>query len=276
MRPRRRQLVRSSLETTLMYLLYPNPNNDEYVFWEVPPGKTPAQLAESYGLTMAECAAFDMADFDAGSSNFNSSFVLVNNQPLPNSASFNLPSAKNQAAAITKSNSNTYQQAALNNFSPETLAAQATLSEVARIPAVQEAITEVNALAVQLEAELAAIAAATSVTEVSNIAYPPTGIINIGRGQFGGPFDLNASNYVTFNSSSMTESQTELYAPATATIVPYQGFPPDDFNSSGAIFTLGNYLIQIRETATSRVIAEFEVPLSSDGTNEDVVFNGNP
>ena len=272
MLPRRRQLVRSSLETTLMYLLYPNPNNDEYVFWEVPPGKTPAQLAESYGLTMAECAAFDMADFDAGSSNFNSSFVLVNNQPLPNSASFNLPSAKNQAAAITKSNSNTYQQTALNNFSPETLAAQATLAEVARIPAVQEAITEVNALAVQLEAELAAIAAATSVTEVSNIAYPPTGIINIGRGQFGGPFDLNASNYVTFNSSSMTESQTELYAPATATIVPYQGFPPDDFNSSGAIFTLGNYLVQIRETTTSRVIAEFEVPLSVDGSNEDIAF----
>ena len=268
MLPRRRQLVRFSLETTLMYLLYPNPNNDEYVFWEVPPGKTPAQLAESYGLTMAECAAFDMADFDAGSSNFNSSFVLVNNQPLPNSVSFNLPSAKNQAAAITKSNSNTYQQTALNGFSPETLAAQATLAEVARIPAVQEAITEINALAVQLEAELAAIAAATSVTEVSNIAYPPTGIIAIGRGSGVDPLDLNNSFYTQFNSTSMTQADTELYVPGTSTVIPY-GSIPGGFDSTGNCFAFGNYLIQIRETATSRVIAEFECPL---GANQDISF----
>jgi len=127
----------------------------------------------------------------------------------------------------------------------------------------------------------ATINAATSTTALysfnpAEIPFTPesgsSGVINIGRGQFGGPLDLNASNYVTFNSVSMTEAETELYAPATSSVVPYQGFPPDDFNSSGPIFTTGNYLIQIRETATSMVIAEFEVPLSLDGTNEDVVF----
>jgi len=124
-----------------------------------------------------------------------------------------------------------------------------------------------------LNSNLLAIESATTVDEINNIVNKPTGVINIGRGQFGGPYDLNASNYVSFNSVSMTQSETELYAPITSSTVPYQGVPPDDFNSSGPIFVVGDYLIQIRETATSMVIAEFEVPLSLDGSNADIAFD---
>jgi len=160
----------------------------------------------------------------------------------------------------------------VNYVTGEIIASVASQDLINRPASLQVVLDETVVLTNALGVTLDAIDSATTVDEINNIVNPPTGTINIGRGQFGGPLDLNASNYVTFNSVSMTEAETELYAPATSSVVPYQGFPPDDFNSGGPIFTTGNYLIQIRETATSMVIAEFEVPLSLDGTNEDVVF----
>ena len=160
----------------------------------------------------------------------------------------------------------------VNYVTGEVIASVASQDLIDRPPTLQVVLDETVVVTDNLGAQLDAIDAAATVDEINNIVNPPTGIINIGRGQFGGPLDLNASNYVSFNSVSMTEADTELYAPATATTVPYQGFPPDDFNSSGAIFATGDYLIQIRETATGSVIAEFEVPLSLDGSNEDIAF----
>jgi hypothetical protein len=64
-----------------------------------------------------------------------------------------------------------------------------------------------------------------------------------------------------------------LYVPGTATVIPYlidietgNGY----FDSMGNCFAVGDYLLQIRETATSMVIAEFECPLNPAG--EDVAF----
>ena len=185
-----------------------------------------------------------------------------------------LPTAKANGTAEVQATAN--QEISLivyySGYSAETLAAAGAALEGDRPATYQTVIAEQQVVSDALAVQVDAIANATTVDEINNIISPPTGTINIGRGQFGGPLDLNASNYVTFNSISMTEAETELYAPATSSVVPYQGFPPDDFNSGGPIFTTGNYLIQIRETATSMVIAEFEVPLSLDGTNEDVVF----
>ena len=193
-----------------------------------------------------------------------------------------LPEAKTNLINETNTGSAAAVVVQLSGYSPvqQATAPDITLLNTLDYPGVDIGTYQdyVDAVA---NAEIATINSATSISDlylINPAALPFTpesgssGVINIGRGRFGGPLDLNASNYVTFNSVSMTEAETELYAPATSSVVPYQGFPPDDFNSSGAIFTLGNYLIQIRETATSRVIAEFEVPLSSDGTNEDVVF----
>jgi hypothetical protein len=126
-------------------------------------------------------------------------------------------------------------------------------------------------LAVQLDADLAAIAAATSVTEVSNIAYPPSGILFTGRGRLGAQ-DLNVSSYVEFNSSTITESETELYVPGTDIVIAYgTGVGGEGFDYEGDCFNEGDYVMQIRVAATNRVIAEFEVPLNPDSQN--VPFN---
>jgi hypothetical protein len=185
-----------------------------------------------------------------------------------------LPEAKENGSVEVKqaSDSEVGTVLAVNFLTSDVLASVASQDLVDRPPTLQVVLDETVVLTDALGEKLDAIDAATTVDEINNIVNPPTGIINIGRGQFGGPLDLNASNYVSFNSVSMLQSETELYAPATSSVVPYQGFPPDDFNSSGAIFATGDYLIQIRETATSRVIAEFEVPLSLDGSNEDIAF----
>jgi hypothetical protein len=173
---------------------------------------------------------------------------------------------------IAKANTQEANIVAESQLSTDLLTAVTGQELIDRPARFQDVLDAMGAVSDSLDANLAAIEAATSVDEINNIVNPPTGIINIGRGQFGGPLDLNASNYVSFNSVSMLQSETELYAPATSSVVPYQGFPPDDFNSSGAIFATGDYLIQIRETATGSVIAEFEVPLSLDGSNEDIAF----
>jgi len=236
--------------------------------FDIPLDQTAAQVAASCGITdPALYQEFAESDFDAACYLYPNAFSLSGGV-----VSFNLPIVKTQASSTVKFQYSTLEQDATAGYSANQLASQSSLAVIGRLPDVQIVLDAVNVLAVELSTKLAAIAAATDINEVNNIVNPPTGTINIGRGQFGGPLDLNASNYVTFNSASMTEAETELYAPATSSVVPYQGFPPDDFNSGGPIFTTGNYLIQIRETATSMVIAEFEVPLSLDGTNEDVVF----
>jgi hypothetical protein len=225
------------------------------------------QAAQLGAFDPADYAEFPDSDFDAACYNFPGAFTLSGGV-----VSFSLPSAKASATSQEKVKYGNLEQTATEGYSANQLSSQASLPAVDRIPSIQLVLDAVNTLAVELENNLIAIDSATDINEVNNIVNPPTGIINIGRGQFGGPLDLNASNYVEFNSASMTEAETELYAPATSSVVPYQGFPPDDFNSSGAIFATGDYLIQIRETATSRVIAEFEVPLSLDGSNEDITF----
>jgi hypothetical protein len=68
----------------------------------------------------------------------------------------------------------------------------------------------------------------------------------------------------------MTEAETELYVPGTATVIAYGSGGPGQFDSFGNCFNPGDYLLQIREAATSMVIAEFECPLNAAG--EDVAF----
>jgi hypothetical protein len=143
------------------------------------------------------------------------------------------------------------------------VASQALVDRPASLQVVlDETVVLTDALGVTLDA----IAAATTVDEINNIVNPPTGILFTGRGAGLGPLDLNVSYYTLFNSVSLTESETELYVPGTATVIPYGSYP-GGFDSLGNCFTLGNYLLQIRETATGSVIAEFECPLAPAGEN---------
>jgi hypothetical protein len=228
------------------------------------PGQTAESVAASYGVTdPALYAEFADSDFDAASYNFPTAFSLSGGV-----VSFSLPSAKEVASGQVKAQTATEQQAALAGYTPEVLASQAILPELSRTPEIQAVLEAVNTLNDELQSELAAIAAATDINEVNNVANPPTGIINIGRG-LAGPLDLNNSYYTEFNSASMTESETELYVPGTTTVIPY-GSIPGGFDSAGDCFAVGDYLIQIREVATGSVIASFECPLAP--ANVDVAF----
>jgi hypothetical protein len=125
----------------------------------------------------------------------------------------------------------------------------------------------------------ATINAATSTTALysfnpADVPFTPTapalGVISTGRGsQPEGDLMLNPSSYVSFNSLSLTEADTELYVPYSSTVIPY-GSAPGGFAYSGNVFDFGDYRLQIRVVATSEVIVEFDCPYAP--SNENVSF----
>jgi len=158
-----------------------------------------------------------------------------------------------------------------SGYSESILTTAASLPEVSRPAEIQTVLDAQTVVMTELMENIAAIEAATTIDELNNIVNPPTGILFTGRGNGLGPEDLNVSYYTEFNSTSMTEAETELYIPSTATTIPYGSGGPNAFDSMGNAFNPGGpYTMQIRETATSRVIAEIVVPLNPAG--EDVVF----
>jgi hypothetical protein len=127
-------------------------------------------------------------------------------------------------------------------------------------------------------AEIATINSATDISELyplnpSALPFTPavSGLLSTGRGAAPeGDLDLNPSYYTEFNSTTLTEAETELYIPGTSTVITY-GVPiPGEFDSAGNCFDFGDYLVQIRQVATGFVLAEFICPLSP--TNVDVAF----
>ena len=182
-----------------------------------------------------------------------------------------LPTAQNYATAEVKATANQEISdiVAISGYSAETLSAAGAALEVDRPATYQTVIAEQQVVSDNLAVQVGAIAAATTVDEINNIVNPPTGILSTGRGS-AGPLDLNVSEYTEFNSTTLTEAETELYIPGTSTVINYGEFVPNKFDSAGDCFLLGNYLVQIREVATSQVIAEFECPLNAG--NVDVPF----
>jgi len=234
------------------------------IVFDLSGGQSPEQIAANSGVTdPALYQVFAESDFDPACYNFSLAFSLDEGI-----VSYSLPTAKVSASNQVKAQTATEQQAALEGYTSEVLASQAILPELSRTPEIQVVLEAVNDLNTTLQANLTAIAAATTIDEINNTVNPPTGIINIGRGS-AGPLDLNNSYYTEFNSTSMTEAETELYVPGTTTVIPY-GSIPYGFDSIGNCFAVGDYLIQIREVATGSVIAEFECPLAP--ANVDVAF----
>ena len=146
------------------------------------------------------------------------------------------------------------------------LASVASQAVIDRPAVYQTVLDAANDITENSAGKLDAVSTATSVDEINNVVNPPTGTLFTGRGAGEAPLDLNVSYYTLFNSVSMTEADTELYVPGTSTVIPY-GSSPGGFDFLGDCFTLGNYLLQIRETATGSVIAEFECPLAPAGEN---------
>ena len=183
-----------------------------------------------------------------------------------------LPTAKENGSAEVKQAADTTVSEILsvNNVTGEVIASVASQDPVDRPPTLQVVLDETVVVTDNLGTQLDAIAAATTVDEINNIVNKPTGTLFTGRGNGLGPEDLNVSYYTSFNSVSMVEADTELYVPGTATVIAYGSGGPNSFDSMGNAFAPGDYILQIRETATSMVIASFECPLNPAG--EDVAF----
>ena len=250
----------------IMYLLF----NDTYGHVSIVQKNTYEECvtaAELLGLVEDQYAIFpNLDDLPNGWQNFPTGVTLT--LGLVSSYGYNLDFAKQSANNIVNSQSNEQAKAILAGLSYDVYVAQVSLPAEQRIVKYQAVMDANNALAIETENREQAIAAATTIDEINNIVNPPTGIINIGRGS-AGPLDLNNSYYTEFNSTSMTEAETELYVPGTTTVIPY-GSIPYGFDSIGNCFAVGDYLIQIREVATGSVIAEFECPLAP--ANVDVAF----
>jgi len=227
--------------------------------------KTAEEIAAASGVTdPAEYLAFDSADFDPACYNFPTGFSLSGG-----AIGFDLATVKVTASTQEKSKYAGLESAVIAGYSANQLASQSSLAAIDRLPEIQLVLDAVNTLAVELSANLATIAAATTIDEVNDVVNPPTGIIFTGRGSGLGPEDLNPSYYVEFNSASMPASDTELYVASTDTVISYDdSFPPYEFDSAGNCFNVGGpYVMQIRNATTKQVIAEFEVPLAPAGVN---------
>jgi hypothetical protein len=235
--------------------------------YDIVPPATAASIAAQSGVTDPSLyQEFPESDFDEACYNYPEAFSLS-----AGVVSFSLDAAKARASQLEKDKYSAAEAAATTGFSANQLASQSSLDPVDRLPDIQAVLDTVNVLAVDLNDKLAQIAAATDINEVNDIAYPPYGVLFTGRGSGLGPEDLNVSYYNEFVSSSMLESDTELYVPGTDTVIAYDSGGPGQFDSFGDCFNPGDYLMQIRQASTSRVIAEFEVPLAPAGV--DVPFN---
>ena len=145
----------------------------------------------------------------------------------------------------------------INNDVVTAVASQDPLARPARFQAV---LDDMTAITDNLNSNLTAVESATTVDEINNIVNPPTGILHTGRGNFVLNQDLlQASYFVEFNSVSLTEADTELYSPATSTVVAYNS-GTNQFPLTASFFADPDFRIQLRVAATGQVITEFEIP----------------
>jgi hypothetical protein len=108
---------------------------------------------------------------------------------------------------------------------------------------------------------VAQINAATTVPDLypinpAAIPFTPTAYGTMSGSRTGN--DFNDSYYVTFYSNTLVEDDTELFIPATSTVIPY--ILPNQFNGYSEAFTTGNYTVQIRQSSTGFVLAQYVCP----------------
>ena len=169
-------------------------------------------------------------------------------RPLPIAKSWGTTEVKNTA------NQQVSNIIAVSGYSAQTLSAAGAALEVDRPAVYQTVIASEQVVTDQLASDVVGIAAATTVDEINNIVNPPYGEISISRTGN----DFNDSYYITFYSISLVEDDTELFMPATSTVIPY--ILPTQFAGFSEAFGGGNYTVQIRETSTGLVLAEITCP----------------
>ena len=237
-----------------------------------PPTAAPSALAANGIYTVTPSPD----PYDPGLYTTEPSFVIAGDYALESwvATPLPLPTAKVNATEEVKTQSNDSADALVTSsgINLDIWTGAASQLAVDRPPLYNTLLGEMAAIGDSLAASITAIDAATTVDEINNIVNPPTGILSTGRGGDGdGPLDLNNSVYTEFNSVSLTEAETELYIPGTSIVLTYGAVVPNGFTSAGDCFVLGDYRVQIREVATSSVIAEFVCPLAVSA-NVDVPF----
>ena len=157
-----------------------------------------------------------------------------------------------------------------SGLSNSVLTSVASQDPLTRSPLLQDTLDQLDAVSIALGNDLAAVDACTTVDQINNLINPPTGTLNTGRNGE----DLIYSVYTEFNSLTLTPSDTELYIPGSDTTIlclvdMESGI--SYFPATPSAFAVGNYNVQIRETATSNVFAAFTLP-DTEGAGIDIPF----
>jgi hypothetical protein len=191
-----------------------------------------------------------------------------------------LPEAKANAAVEEKDKANAAESQIVleSGLSNEVLTGVASQDPLARPADFQAVLDTMAVVSDQLDANLTAIDAATSVDEINAIVHQPYGTLNTGRGGPGqaGPLDLNLSYFSAINDlPGFTQADLELYVPGTNTVIPYNASLPDPykFDSAGNCFNSGDYRLVIRYAGGGAVLSTITVP---QGANTNVAWTYNP
>ena len=182
--------------------------------------------------------------------------------PLP------LPTAKVNATGEVKVQSNEAADALVTSsgVNLDIWTGAASQLAVDRPPLYNTLLGEMATIGDNLAAQLTAIDAATTVDEINSIVNNVTGTIYTGRGGSGGdPLDMNPSYMGTWNSTTIDVTDTELYIPASSSVVPYDaGLAPYTYAQTfGAFNEGGDYTVQLRQISTGITLAEWVCPLSA-------------
>lgn len=230
--------------------------------FELQPGQTGAEVAALYGWAAGTWQEFAYTDFDPACYNFPGAFTLV-----ANVVGFDLPTAKTIANAQVQQQAGTEQQTALAGYTAEVLAAQATLPEVNRTPAIQTAIETVNSLNDTLQAQLATITASTTIDQVNGVVNPPDPVPTISGQLHITRTGLDLTNAFFHTVTGVSDTAIQLRLVPTSQTLYY--IEPDGYTPTANAFTLGNYGIEL--LCSSTVIGTFDV--TDDGTYMHYDFN---
>jgi hypothetical protein len=174
--------------------------------------------------------------------------------PLP------LPEAKVNGSAEAKQIANAAVDLSVCDcgFSVDLLTGVASQDPMDRPARYQAELDEMTAISNQLDADLTAIDAATSVDEIDSIIHHPAGTIVTGRG--GASVDDMQPSYFTDLTNlppGIGEPELEIYIPGTDTVIPYDAELPEPykFDSAGECYNTGDYRTTIRVAATGQVLS---------------------
>jgi hypothetical protein len=149
------------MKAIILFNNYPN-------IYDLAPGETAAELAESKGVTDPLLyAEFADSDFESTCYAYPPAFTLVEGV-----VSFDLAKAKRFAEEIVNHQSNEAAKETLAGLSYDVYMAQCALPVEQRVAKYQAAIDANNAIALETEQREQAIYAATTIDEVNAIVYP--------------------------------------------------------------------------------------------------------